>query len=175
MDNEATKNRNTQSGNPFELSHDQMRQYGYRIVDMIIAHFETVGDKRPVTKATREQMDWLLQEPIPENATPVMDVLDHVESNIFANSAHLDHPKFYSFVPSPNNIVSTFADALATGFNLFSGAWVSSPGAAELEMLTTNWLLRLYGFPVVEGGGLFVSGGSMANLTAMVKRLNSSI
>ena len=31
--------------------------------------------------------------------------------------------------------VLAFADALATGFNLFSGAWVSSPGAAELELL----------------------------------------
>lgn len=156
------------SSSPFELSTDEMKALGYRIVDMIVEHFETLDQKRPVTHATREQMDWLLQEPIPENGTPVMEVLDHVERNIFENSAHLDHPRFYSFVPSPNNIVSTFADALATGFNIFSGAWVSSPGAAELEMLTTNWLLQLFGYPVVEGGGLFVSGGSMANLTAMV-------
>ena len=144
-----------------------MRALGYRVVDMIVDHFEQVDQKRPVTHATREEMDWLLQEPIPEFPTPVNTVLDHVETNIIRNSAHLDHARFYSFVPSPNNIVSTFADALATGFNLFSGAWVSSPGAAELELLTTNWLLRLFGFPVVEGGGLFVSGGSMANLTAM--------
>ncbi|MEZ6093390.1 MAG: aminotransferase class I/II-fold pyridoxal phosphate-dependent enzyme [Pirellulaceae bacterium] len=154
--------------NPFDLPRDEMRALGYRVVDMIVDHFETVDEKRPVTRATRQEMDWLLQEPIPELPTPAMEVLDHVEKNIFENSAHLDHAKFYSFVPSPNNIVSTLTDALATGFNLFSGAWVSSPGAAELEMLTTNWLLRLFGFPVVEGGGLFVSGGSMANLTAMV-------
>ncbi len=154
--------------NPFELPAEEMKALGYRIVDMIVEHFETVPEKRPATHASRQQMDWLLQEPLPEHGTPVMEVLDHVEKNIFSNSAHLDHPCFYSFVPSPNNIVSTLADGLATGFNLFSGAWVSSPGAAELEMLTTNWLLRLFGFPVVEGGGLFVSGGSMANLTAMV-------
>lgn len=154
--------------NPFELQPSEMKALGYRVVDMIVEHFENVTQKRPVTHASREQMDWLLQEPMPEDGTPVMDVLDHVEENIFANSAHLDHPRFYSFVPSPNNIVSTLADSLATGFNIFSGAWVSSPGAAELEMVTTNWLLQLFGFPVVEGGGLFVSGGSMANLTAMV-------
>lgn len=161
--------------NPLTMPEEDMKAYGYRVVDMIVEHFSKLGQKRPVTRATREQMDWLLQEPIPESPTPVMDVLDHVQKNIFENSAHLDHPKFYSFVPSPNNIVSTFADALATGFNLFSGAWVSSPGAAELEMLTTNWLLRLFGFPVVEGGGLFVSGGSMANLTAMVTARQSML
>lgn len=163
-----TTNPNQSSENPFEFNEEEMKKLGYRVVDMIVEHFTTLETKRPVTQATREAMDWLLQEPIPEYSTPVHEVLSHVEKNIFKNSAHLDHPKFYSFVPSPNNIVSTFADALATGFNLFSGAWVSSPGAAELEMLTTNWLLRLFGFPVVEGGGLFVSGGSMANLTAMV-------
>ncbi len=168
MESQAPNNQHKDSANPFELPHDAMKALGYRIVDMIVAHFETLDQKRPITHATREEMDWLLQEPIPEIGTPVMEVLDHVERNIFENSAHLDHPRFYSFVPSPNNIVSTFADALATGFNLFSGAWVSSPGAAELEMLTTNWLLQLFGLPVVEGGGLFVSGGSMANLTAMV-------
>ncbi len=156
------------AGNPFEVSRDEMKTMGYRVVDMIVDHFEQLGDKKPVARASREAMDWLLQEPIPEEPTPISDVLDHVEQNILGHSAHLGHPKFYSFVPSPNNIVSTFADALATGFNLFSGAWVSSPGAAELELLTTNWLLRMFGFPVVEGGGLFVSGGSMANLTAMV-------
>ena len=164
----AENKNSSEPENPFQFPKDEMKALGYRVVDMIVEHFNTLESKRPVTQATREAMDWLLQEPIPEHPTPVQDVLSHVESNIFTNSAHLDHPKFYSFVPSPNNIVSTFADALATGFNLFSGAWVSSPGAAELEMLTTNWLLQLFGFPVVEGGGLFVSGGSMANLTAMV-------
>ncbi len=53
-------------------------------------------------------------------------------------------------------LMSDRESLLATGFNPFSGAWVSSPGAAELELLTTNWLLRMFGFSVVEGGGLFV-------------------
>ncbi len=42
-----------------------------------------------------------------------------------------------------------------------------SSAAAELEIVTVNWLLKLYGFPVEKGGGIFTSGGSMANLTAI--------
>ncbi|MEZ4985565.1 MAG: aminotransferase class V-fold PLP-dependent enzyme [Saprospiraceae bacterium] len=43
----------------------------------------------------------------------------------------------------------------------------ASPAAAELEIVTMNWLLTLFGFPVKKGGGIFTSGGSMANLTAL--------
>ena len=60
------------------------------------------------------------------------------------------------------------ADTLATGFNIFSGGWLVSSAAAELEIVTINWLLEMFGFPVKKGGGLFTSGGSMANLTALV-------
>ncbi|HAT71098.1 MAG TPA: decarboxylase, partial [Flavobacteriaceae bacterium] len=80
----------------------------------------------------------------------------------------VSHPKSYSFVPGPSNYVSTIADTLATGFNVFSGGWVASPAAAELEIVTINWLLKLFGFPSKRGGGIFTSGGSMANLTAIV-------
>ena len=60
------------------------------------------------------------------------------------------------------------ADALSSGYNTFSGSWHASPGAAEVELMVINWLLELFGFPVKKGGGIFTSGGSMANLTALV-------
>ena len=150
-----------------ELSREEMKSLGYRVVDMIVDHYETAANKRPVTHASRQEMDWLLQEPIPEQGMPINELLDEIEETILKRSANLGHPRWYSYCPSPSNIVSTFSDALATGFNIFTGAWDLSPGAAEVEILTMNWLLKLFGFPVVEGGGLFVSGGSMANLTAM--------
>ena len=80
----------------------------------------------------------------------------------------ISHPKSYSFVPGPSNYVSVMADTLATGFNIFSGGWAASSAATELEIITINWLLKLFKFPPKKGGGIFTSGGSMANLTALV-------
>ena len=57
---------------------------------------------------------------------------------------------------------------LGASFNVFAGGWVGSPAAAELEIVTMNWLLKLFKFPSKKGGGIFTSGGSMANLTALV-------
>ena len=137
-------------------------------IDELVEHFDTQNSKLPVAEGSREDMDKLFLEDAPEEPTDAMSVLNFVVDKVMSNSNIVSHPKSYSFVPGPSNYVSTIADTLATGFNVFSGGWVASPAAAELEIVTINWLLKLFGFPSKRGGGIFTSGGSMANLTAIV-------
>ncbi len=151
-----------------QLSKEEMRTYGYKIIDTIVAHFDTQNTKKPVAIASREEMDSMFLENAPEHAMNADEVLDFVVDKVLPNSNIVSHPKSYSFVPGPSNYVSVMADTLATGFNIFSGGWAASPAAAELEIVTMNWLLKLFKFPTKKGGGLFTSGGSMANLTALV-------
>ena len=152
---------------PFDLTKEEMKQYGYKIVDVLAEHFDNLSSKNITCLADRAEMDAKLQEGIPYEATAPNEVLDHVLKNVVSHIDLLTHPKFYSFVPSPSNFVSTMADTLATGFNIFSGGWSASPAAAELEIVSLNWLLEMFNFPIKEGGGIFTSGGSMANLTAL--------
>ncbi|MFT7083965.1 MAG: glutamate/tyrosine decarboxylase-like PLP-dependent enzyme, partial [Nonlabens sp.] len=151
-----------------ELSKEEMKSYGYRVIDTIVEHFVTQNEKSPVAMASRKEMDAIFQEPIPEFPSDPKEVLDFVTKNVLPNSNIVSHPKSYSFVPGPSNYVSVMADTLATGFNIFSGGWAASPAAAELEIVSMNWLLKLFKFPSKKGGGIFTSGGSMANLTALV-------
>ncbi len=155
-----------------EMSEDQMREYGYKLVDALVAHHAGQEAKKPVAVASRAEMDELLTEKAPEEATAFGEVMDGVMQKVIPHVNLLSHPKFFSFVPGPSNFVSVLADTLATGFNVFSGGWAASPAAAELEIITINWLLNLYGFPQKRGGGIFTSGGSMANLTALVTARN---
>ncbi|MDB0603272.1 aspartate aminotransferase family protein [Tenacibaculum maritimum] len=152
----------------FDLSKKEMKDYGYKIVDLLVAHFDSMESKKPVISATREEMDAVFLQEAPEKSMPATEVLDFVMENVIPYSNIMTHPKSYSFVPGPSNYISTMADTLATGFNIFSGGWVTSPAAAELEIVTMNWLLKMFNFPVERGGGIFTSGGSMANLTALV-------
>ncbi|WP_298758628.1 aminotransferase class V-fold PLP-dependent enzyme [uncultured Psychroserpens sp.] len=151
-----------------QLNKKEMKNYGYQVIDSIVDHFETEHLKKPVAYASREEMDTLFNIEAPEKETNFQDVLDFVVKEVLPNSNIVSHPKSYSFVPGPSNYVSVMADTLATGFNIFSGGWAASPAAAELEIVTMNWLLKLFKFPKKKGGGIFTSGGSMANLTAIV-------
>jgi glutamate/tyrosine decarboxylase-like PLP-dependent enzyme len=152
----------------FDLSVEEMKSYGYRIVDLIVNHYEHIESKKPVSSASRKEMDSIFLREAPEKGMPADKVLDFVMENVMPNSNISSHPKAFSFVPGPSNFISTMADSLATGFNIFSGGWIVSPAAAELEIVTLNWLLKMFNFPVKKGGGIFTSGGSMANLTALV-------
>jgi glutamate/tyrosine decarboxylase-like PLP-dependent enzyme len=152
---------------PFEMSQAEMTSFGYKIIDEIVQHYASINQKKPVSKASRTEMDAVFLQEAPEKSMPAEDVLSFVMKNVIPNSNISTHPKSFSFVPSPSNFISTMADALATGFNIFSGGWMLSPAAAELEIVTMNWLLKIFHFPVKKGGGIFTSGGSMANLTAL--------
>ena len=50
---------------------------------------------------------------------------------------------------------------------MFAGTWQAASGAAAAELATLRWLRELFGLPEAAGG-LFVDGGSSANLYGLV-------
>jgi aromatic-L-amino-acid decarboxylase len=149
-----------------QLSSDEMRAFGYRVIDLLVDHFDGL-DSAPVgRKSSREALEAALREPPPEGPGDPAAILERLRSDVFSNLLHIDHPRFFAFVPGPGNFASAMADALAGGFNVFAGTWFAGSGAAQVELVTIDWLREICGLPA-GAGGLFVSGGSMANLTAL--------
>jgi glutamate/tyrosine decarboxylase-like PLP-dependent enzyme len=151
---------------PLTLSPDAMRELGHRVVDMVVEHFATLAE-RPVTgRATRGELEARLREPIPTAGRAPEEVLERLGRDVLPFAMHVDHPRFFAFVPGPSNFVGAMADALVAGLNVFQGTWLASSGPSEVELVTVEWLREICELP--EGaGGLFVSGGSMANVTAL--------
>lgn len=155
------------SSNRLQLTTEEMRRLGYRVVNILVEHFRTLSSKPVTGKASHAFLEEALREPIPEQGRDVEMVLQKIEHDIFKHIMHLDHPRFFAFIPSPSNFVSVMADMLASGFNVFAGTWLEGSAATQLELVTIDWLCELCGMPSGTEG-LFVSGGSMANLTAMI-------
>ena len=151
---------------PLTLDAEEMRALGYQVVDQMVRHWEGVA-KGPVwRKAGRAEMEALLREPPPEAPGDPAALLRLLEEDVLPQSGQLIHPRFYGFIPSPSNFVSVLADALAAAHNPFAGNWMEASGPAMVELVALDWLRELLGLP--EGaGGLFVSGGSVANLTGL--------
>jgi glutamate/tyrosine decarboxylase-like PLP-dependent enzyme len=149
-----------------ELSSDEMRRLGYRVIDLLVQHFAGMREGPVGAKGAPEELMARLSRPPSETPTDPHELLAHLEKEVFPNNLHVDHPRFFAFVPGPGNFVSTMADALAAGFNVFNGTWLGGSAAAAIELTVIDWLRGFCGFPQTAGG-LFVSGGSAANLTAL--------
>jgi aromatic-L-amino-acid/L-tryptophan decarboxylase len=153
---------------PMQLDPEReaMHELGGRVIELIAAHRCEV-ERKPVHRhAARGQLDALLAEPPPQAGMPISAVLDLVEQCVLNAIAHTDHPRFFGYVPSPGNFVSAMGDAIASGFNVFAGHALVGSGPAAIEAITLGWLRSLMGFPS-SASGIFVSGGSVANLTAI--------
>ena len=148
------------------MPEEQMRELGYRVVDLVVDHVARIREEPAVRRGTRAELEAALREPIPEAGTDFAVVLDRVARDVLPWRARVDHPRFFAFVPGPGNYVGAMADALASGFNVFAGTWLGASGPAMVELVTVEWLRELCGLPA-GSGGLFVSGGSMANLTSL--------
>src|SRR3546814_9085588 len=72
-----------------------------------------------------------------------------------------------AYIPGGGLFHSAIGDFLAAVSNKYSGFASASPGAVRLENTTTEWLANVIGYPAGAAGTL-TSGGSIANLTAIV-------
>ena len=71
------------------------------------------------------------------------------------------------YIPGGGIYPSAWGDFIADITNCYSGVSFASPGGAKMERLLVQWMAGLVGYPATAGGDL-TSGGSMANLTAII-------
>ena len=79
----------------------------------------------------------------------------------------VDHPRFLSFVPAAPTEASILFDLVVGASSIYAGSWMEGGGAVFAENEALRWIADLAGFPA-EAGGVFVSGGTAGNLSALI-------
>src|SRR5689334_3852972 len=105
-----------------------------------------------------------MSAPPPVAAASADDILREFSSTIEPYPFGNGHPRFWGWVNSPPAVMGVFADALAAAMNPSCAG--GNHAAIYVEHQVLNWFKQIVGFPS-ESGGLLVSGGSMATLTAL--------
>ncbi|GAB3600532.1 aminotransferase class V-fold PLP-dependent enzyme [Angustibacter peucedani] len=78
-----------------------------------------------------------------------------------------DHPRYLSFIPCAPTEASTLFDLVVGASSIYGGSWLEGSGAVHAENAALRWISDLVGLP--EGaGGVFVPGGTIGNLSALV-------
>ena len=78
-----------------------------------------------------------------------------------------DHPRYLSFIPSAPSEHSNLFDLVVGSSALYGGSWLEGAGAVFAENQALRWISDLAGLPE-SSGGVFVQGGTIGNLSALV-------
>lgn len=79
----------------------------------------------------------------------------------------VDHPSYLSFVPAAPTEAAILFDLVVGASSIYAGSWLEGAGAIFAENEALRWLADLAGLPA-GAGGVFVSGGTAGNLSALI-------
>ena len=111
-------------------------------------------------------LEKIRRQEIPAAGRPLREVYGEMLEEIYASAPLAQHPRSFACVPSTASLLSWAGDVMTNAFNPHDSCRVNAPAAALVERKLIRWMCGLAGYPA-EGGGLFVSGGSIANMTAL--------
>lgn len=124
-------------------------------------------DAPAYTSFNKTDVNKLLDDAISETGVLPDEAIRVFRDQVVPPGLNLTSGRHFGYIPGGGLSVSAVGDYLAAITNRYAGVYSSSPGAVALETRLVRWLAELFGFPESSGGYLS-SGGSHANLTAIV-------
>lgn len=103
---------------------------------------------------------------IPADGRPVDEVVKEMMKEVYHYRGDANHPRFFGFVPGPASSLSWLGDIMTSAYNIHAGGSKLAPMLNCIEQEVIQWLCSQVGYKE-HPGGVFVSGGSMANITAL--------
>ncbi len=123
-----------------------------------------------------QQTHALSPEVIEDICVPLSDegegeekVYEVFQKSILPNSLVVTSPRFWGLVVGTGSPYGMLAELLSSGMNSMQEFMFAE---AQVNNQAINWIKELLGFPK-EAGGVFVSGGSEANFTALAVARNA--
>jgi aromatic-L-amino-acid/L-tryptophan decarboxylase len=109
----------------------------------------------------------LLDAPISAHGIPIDDAVTLLERNVVLPGANTASGGHLAYIPGSSVYHASLGDYYAAVTNKYAGIFFSAPGAVRMENMLLRWAADLVGYPESAGGNI-ASGGSIANLAAIV-------
>lgn len=151
---------------PLEPDSDARRDLGEQTLAHVLAFLDQVEAAPSLCPATEVFSERLDPEFAEEGRDPA-SVLNYIGACIERPGIATTSPRFMGYIPGGGLFHSALGDMLAAASNKYSGFAPAAPGAVRIENACAAWLASVIGYPG-ESAGTLTSGGSMANLTAIV-------
>jgi len=146
---------------------DQLETALRQVEGWALHHHNTLQDQPIGLAATPAELRRRLGEPPPDSGRPFAEILERFSRDVAPFAFNVMHPRFLGFVPGAPCFPSIIGDWLTAAANYFTGVWLEAAGPTQVELTVLDWFKQWLGYPP-EARGILTSGGSEANLTALV-------
>ena len=150
---------------------NDIKTLGYQIIDDMVDYLKNIGERKiwtPVPDNVKAEFKKL----IPHQSGSIFEVYKEFKENILPYPGGNIHPKHFSWVQGTGTPMGALADLLAGVMN--NNATIADQSALYVDKQVINWCKELLNYPA-DGSGLLVSGGSIANITALIVARNTII
>jgi glutamate/tyrosine decarboxylase-like PLP-dependent enzyme len=148
-----------------------------RMTEMIFDYCRTRLALDPVPLdfgGARESFDEVLSGLIGESGNDPGAVLALFADHLATAVISCDSPRFLAFIPAAPTKAALLFDMIVSCSSLQGTSWLEAAGAVAAENQVLEFLAGLAGLPP-GAGGCFVSGGSIANLSALVVARDTAV
>jgi len=177
---ESPETGSSRKGDPLERPEDlfiepdggnreSVRRLGYRFIDLLVDASSEAGTRPPLDRASLIPASPYQPS---EAGRDTGELLAEVDS-FMRRGMNPAHPGFMGHMDTIASAIGIFSDAVVSALNNNMLAWEMSPVFSELEQKIMRWACSLFGLGATDDHpdrrpiGHLVSGGTLANITAM--------
>ena len=153
-------------GYPLDPAPEDMRAMGEAVVSYLIDFVQGLDDAPADNTDGGLELARSLRGSPPEIGGDWDDLFAQMQEAI-SRTYEYSGPGYLAYVPGGGLYTAALAEFLAQGVNRLDALWQPSPAVVQIEQNVVRWLCGLFGYGP-EARGLLTTGGSLANLSAVV-------
>ena len=149
-----------------DVSEQALEEISSEATKLVSEYLTTIAERPVRAENYAGKTRHALDPELSAEGRPLEQLLNECRA-IMDLSRHNGHPRFFGYVASPSTPIGAYGDLIASALNANITCWRSGPAGTELERMVVHWLGALIEYDR-DAGGLLTSGGSMANMIALL-------
>lgn len=135
-------------------------------LDIIRGYMKGIREDPVIPTVTRGELLAKLGDGLPFEETDIGALFEEIRHTVAPSCSKIGHPRFLAWIVTGPSPAGTIGELLNVGLNQVPLSFKGGPVATVMEEIVIHWFGRLFGYGSTSGG-ILVSGGTMANLTAL--------
>ena len=154
------------SKSSLDISTEDFKALLDKSTDMVLNQFEDLEGKKAYHAYSQKEIENWFDEPLPKQGMDTEALLKEVQTKVMDTATSNLGPYMYAYVMAGGTQLSIVAEKLGATINQNVGKWHLAPAINEIERRVIKWAGDITCFDD-DAAGVFVSGGSAANLAGL--------